>query len=138
MSWLNKLNAPFPFYLNDLPDLLFIEADDNYSTIYWKSTPLFAQQKNAPSTEFTLELSASTLDLKPGESKDVTVTINRSKSFSKADVMLGLSSGLPKGITIAYAPAEGLISSSTAKITAAENAQLAIIRSSSRVKYVIK
>lgn len=85
-------------------------------------TPLFAQEKKAPSTEFTLELSASTLDLKPGESKDVTVIINRSKSFSKADVVLGLSSGLPEGISITYEPAEGLISNSRAKITASENA----------------
>jgi hypothetical protein len=84
-------------------------------------TALFAQEKKAPATEFLLELSSSTLEVMPGESKDVTITINRSKSFAKLDVTLGLSSGLPPGVTVTFEPSQGLLESSTAKIAVAEN-----------------
>ncbi len=86
-------------------------------------TPLFAQEKKLlpQNSRSTSQLPRLTWSRR--ESKDVTVTINRSKSYSKADVVLGLSTSLPKGITITYEPAEGLISSSIAKITADEDAQ---------------
>jgi uncharacterized membrane protein len=84
---------------------------------------LFAQDKKAPATEFLLELSSSALEVMPGESKDVTVTINRSKSFAKSDVTLGLSSGLPAGVTVTFEPSQGLLESSIAKIAVAENAK---------------
>lgn len=84
-------------------------------------TALFAQEKKTPSKEFILELSSSTLDVKQGGNKEVTVAINRSKSFSKSEVVLGLSSGLPQGVTVTFEPAEGLIESSVAKVAVAEN-----------------
>jgi hypothetical protein len=78
---------------------------------------LFAQEKIAPRTEFTVELSTTTLQATPGETKTVDVTLNRSKSYSKSNAKLGLSSGLPAGITIVFEPAEGIIESSVARIT---------------------
>jgi uncharacterized membrane protein len=85
------------------------------------SSTVFAQEKTAPRTEFLLELSSPTLEVKAGESKDVTITLNRSKAYSRSKAVLGLSSKLPEGITIAFEPAEGVIDSSKAKVTLSEN-----------------
>lgn len=75
-----------------------------------------AQDKVAPRTEYSISVSENKFQVKPGESKDLTVSILRSKSFSKAQAKLGLSSGLPEGITIGFSPAEGLFDSSVATI----------------------
>lgn len=80
-----------------------------------------AQDKVAPRTEYSVSLSENKIQVKPGESTELTVSILRSKSFSKAQAKLGLSSGLPEGITIGFAPAEGLFESSVATISVAPN-----------------
>lgn len=80
-----------------------------------------AQDKVAPRTEYSVSISESKIQVKPGESKEVTVSILRSKSFAKAQAKLGLSSALPEGITIGFAPAEGLFESSVATISIAPN-----------------
>jgi uncharacterized membrane protein len=85
------------------------------------SVQLLAQASKAPRTEFTIELSATEVELKPGETKEVIVNLYRSKAYSKSKVVLGISSSLPQGITITYEPAEGLIETSTAKITASHD-----------------
>ncbi|HEY9049607.1 MAG TPA: hypothetical protein VIN08_27105 [Ohtaekwangia sp.] len=82
-------------------------------------TAATAQEKTAPRTEYVVELSASTLEIKPGETKDVAITFNRSKSFAKSAATLGLSSGLPEGVTVTFEPAEGVMESSVAKISVA-------------------
>jgi hypothetical protein len=87
------------------------------------SVVVLAQEKTAPRSEFTVELSSPSLEVKPGESKDVTITLNRSKSFAKSKVALGISSGLPEGVTVTFAPAEGVIGSSVATIAVAESAK---------------
>lgn len=81
----------------------------------------FAQEKTAPRSEFIIELSANTLESTAGQTKEVEITLNRSKSFSKSKAVLGLSSGLPAGVTVNFEPAEGAINSSIAKINIAEN-----------------
>lgn len=82
-----------------------------------------AQEKAVPRTEYTVSVSENTVQVKPGESKEITVSIVRSKSYAKADAKLGLSSALPEGITVSYAPAEGLFESSVATISAAADAK---------------
>jgi uncharacterized membrane protein len=82
-----------------------------------------AQEKILPRTEYTVSLSENTVQVKPGESTNITVSIVRSKSYSKAEATLGLSSGLPEGITVTYAPAEGMFESSVATITASTEAK---------------
>ncbi|HEY3405349.1 MAG TPA: hypothetical protein VGK59_18315 [Ohtaekwangia sp.] len=81
----------------------------------------FAQEKTAPRSEFTIDLSASTLEAKPGQTKEVEINLNRSKSYLKSNAVLGLSSGLPAGVTVSFEPAEGVINSSVAKVSIAEN-----------------
>ena len=87
----------------------------------------FAQSTSElPRTEFTINLSESSLTLKPGETKQVTVSILRSKHFSKEKATMGLLSSLPQGITITYEPKEGNFENSVATIAAASDAALGI------------
>ncbi|MBL7858893.1 MAG: hypothetical protein JNM57_14480 [Cyclobacteriaceae bacterium] len=80
----------------------------------------FVSAQEIPSSEFTIKLSESELILKPGDTRKVTVSILRSKSYRKSEAVLGLSSGLPEGVTVRYEPASGLIESSEATIAIAE------------------
>ena len=80
-----------------------------------------AQEKVAPRTEYSVSLSENKIQVKPGESKELTVSILRSKSFSKVQANLGVSSALPEGISIGFAPAEGLFDSSVATLNVAPN-----------------
>lgn len=82
-----------------------------------------AQEKPAPRSEFAIELSVSSLEIKTGESRDVTVHLNRSKSYSKSKGVLGLSSGLPEGITVSFEPATDVTTEGIAKIAVAKTAK---------------
>ena len=82
-----------------------------------------AQEKPAPRSEFAVELSASSLEIKTGESRDVTVHLNRSKSYSKSKGVLGVSSGLPEGITVSFEPATNVTTESIAKIAVSKTAK---------------
>lgn len=81
----------------------------------------FAQEKIIPRTEFAIDLSVSTMEALPGQIKNVEVNLNRSKSYSKSNATLGISSGLPQGVTVNFEPSEGVINSSVAKITITED-----------------
>ncbi len=77
----------------------------------------FAQTK-----DFSVDLSESSVSIKPGESKQVTVSIVRSKYFAKEKAVLGLQSALPQGITLTYEPKEGNFENSNALISVASDA----------------
>lgn len=79
----------------------------------------YAQEKTAPRTEYSVSLSENNIKLKAGETKQLTISILKSKSFSRSEAKLGLSSALPAGITVTYEPAEGMFESSVATISAA-------------------
>lgn len=81
------------------------------------SVVTFAQTK-----DFAIDLSESSVSIKPGESKQVTVSIIRSKYFAKEKATLGLQSALPQGITLTYEPKEGNFENSNALITVASDA----------------
>jgi hypothetical protein len=51
------------------------------------------------------------------------MSLLRSKDFSRSKANLGLSSSLPAGITLSYEPAEGVLESSVATITASKEAK---------------
>ena len=80
-------------------------------------------QDVVPYKEYNVSLSENTVKLSPGESKQITVSLLRSKGFSKSKATLGLASPLPAGVTIAYEPAEGVMESSVATITASKEAK---------------
>lgn len=79
--------------------------------------------KTAPRTEYSVSLSENVVKLKPGEIKQVTVSILKSKGYSRSTAKLGLSSSLPAGVTVAYEPAEGMFESSVASFTAAADSK---------------
>jgi uncharacterized membrane protein len=81
----------------------------------------FAQEKTAPRTEYTVDLSSTSVSAKPGETQDVTITLSRSKSYAKSKATLGVSTALPAGVTISFEPAEGVIESSVAHIAVASD-----------------
>ena len=83
----------------------------------------YAQEKTAPRTEYSVSLSENVVRLKPGETKQLTVSVLKSKSYSLSATKLGLSSTLPVGVTVAYEPAEGMFESSVASFTAAADAK---------------
>lgn len=75
-----------------------------------------------PRTEFTISLSENSLTIKPGESKQITVAVHRSKSYAKSKAIMGLSSALPEGLTAVYEPAEGNFETSVVTLTAGPTA----------------
>jgi uncharacterized membrane protein len=81
------------------------------------SVVAFAQNK-----DFAIDLSESSVSIKPGESKQVTVSIVRSKYFAKEKATLGLQSALPQGVTLTYEPKEGNFENSNALISVAADA----------------
>jgi hypothetical protein len=84
-----------------------------------------AQSKlELPRTEFYFDLSETSIAIKAGQSKQVVLSITRSKSFAKG--MLGLQSTLPKGVSISYEPKEGIFETSVATISVASDAAAGI------------
>ncbi len=78
-----------------------------------------AQEKQIPRNEFTVELSETSVEVAAGQSQTVTLSLIRSKSFSKSKAAVGLSSGLPPGVSVTFEPANGMIDESVAKISIA-------------------
>jgi hypothetical protein len=82
-----------------------------------------AQEKTAPRTDYSVTLSENVIKLKPGETKQLTVSILKSKSYARSEAKLGLSSTLPTGVTVGYEPAEGMFESSVVSFSAAADAK---------------
>ena len=72
--------------------------------LLFSSTQLFAQV--TPKKEFTVSISEKNIELKPGETKTFDVTINRSKTYSKVNIDLVISSTLPEGLTVTFEDGE--------------------------------
>jgi hypothetical protein len=83
------------------------------------STETFAQ--TAPRTEFAIQLSKNTLEVKAGTSTELNLNILRSKTYTKSKAKLGFSSKLPEGVTASFEPAEGMFETSVVTINVAEN-----------------
>ncbi|CAN5299699.1 hypothetical protein BH10BAC4_BH10BAC4_01430 [soil metagenome] len=77
-----------------------------------------AQTSELPKKEFVIDLSENIIYLKPGERKQITVSILRSKYYAKENATLGFSTALPKEITAHYEPSEGKIEKSVIIIAA--------------------
>lgn len=78
---------------------------------------LAAEAQVTPRSEFTIQLSKNLLEVKAGTSTEFTVTISRSKTYTRSKGKLGFSSALPEGVSITFEPAEGLFESSIATVT---------------------
>jgi hypothetical protein len=78
---------------------------------------LATEAQVTPRSEFTIQLSKNLLEVKAGTSTEFTVTISRSKTYTRSKGKLGFSSALPEGVSITFEPAEGLFESSIATLT---------------------
>lgn len=97
------------------------------ASLLFAASFVMAQTKAAlPRTDFTIDLSESILTVKPGESKQVTISIARSKYFAKEKAILGLQSSLPQGVTISYEPKEGNFETSVATISVAPETAIGV------------
>jgi hypothetical protein len=82
---------------------------------------LVTEAQVAPRSEFSIQLSKNLLEVKAGTSTEFTVTILRSKTYTRSKGKLGFSSALPPGVSITFEPAEGLFESSIATVSLEEN-----------------
>jgi hypothetical protein len=55
-----------------------------------------------PKSEFALALSDPTISISGGESKEIKLSILRSKGYAKSPAQFGLSSAVPQGITVMF------------------------------------
>jgi hypothetical protein len=101
--------------------VLLVAASVNDS--YAQEKTSLSGGKTAPRTEYSVSLSENVVKLKPGETKQLTVSVLKSKGYSRSATKLGLSSSLPAGVTVAYEPAEGMFESSVASFTAAADSK---------------
>jgi len=72
-------------------------------------SPFSFSQNTTPDKEFTIQLSTAQLDLKPGETNELTVTLSRSKGYAKSKAVFGVSSTLPDGVTVTFDPSDGYV-----------------------------
>lgn len=92
-----------------------------FSLVILLFTFVLTQAQDVPRTEYTVSVSERLVNLIPGDTKQITVAINKSKGFSKSKAKFGVSSFLPKGITISYEPSEGVVEKTVATITASKD-----------------
>ena len=64
-------------------------------------------QTQIPKKEFAIVLSQDNLEISGSESKEIEITILRSKAYLKSSAVMGLSSSLPKGIEVTFSPEKG-------------------------------
>jgi hypothetical protein len=76
-----------------------------------------AQDLDIPYKEFAISFSDYKMELSPGESKQVEVRVLKSKGFQKNKVKMGMSSELPKGVTVTFDPEKGYFDISNAIIS---------------------
>ena len=64
-------------------------------------------QTQTPKKEFAIVLSQDNVEMSGNESKEIEITILRSKAYLKSSAVMGLSSSLPKGIEATFSPEKG-------------------------------
>ena len=82
---------------------------------------MLAVGQDLPRTEFNASLSENSLAINPGETKTITLSILRSKAWSKSEASLSIPAELPEGVAITFEPAEGLFTESKMNVSLAAN-----------------
>ena len=78
--------------------------------------------RELPSKEFAIALSENSLSIKPGEQKQIIVSVLRSKSYARSSAAMGFSNSLPAGVSAVYEPATGNFETTVVTISAAPSA----------------
>jgi hypothetical protein len=75
------------------------------------------QNLEIPQNEFALSLSTEELVLSRGEKGELEILILKSKNYQKSKTKMGVSSSLPKGVTITFNPGKGTFDSTQANVS---------------------
>lgn len=70
--------------------------------------------------DYKLELASDVIQLKAGSSAQVDLNLIKGGRYKKHEATLGLSSGLPAGITVQYEPAVNVMEKSLVTISSAK------------------
>lgn len=76
-----------------------------------------------PKKEFQPALSTNSVSINPGETKELKVSILRSKAWTKSDATISIPATLPDGVTISFEPATGHFNESTMTVKVAADAK---------------
>lgn len=82
------------------------------------SSTAFAQKSKVPLKEFTIALSAPSVELKSSDTQKVTFSLVKSKGYQKSKTYMSVSPNLPAGLTVSFEPAEGNFDTTDATLTA--------------------
>jgi hypothetical protein len=74
---------------------------------FFSATLSYAQTVEIPQKEFTVSLSDEKVNLARGEDKTFDVRILKSRAYQKGKIKMGISSTLPKGLTLSFDPKDG-------------------------------
>ena len=80
------------------------------------------QNLEIPQNEFALSFSKEQLELSRGEKGELEIVILKSKSYQKSKAKMGVSSSLPKGVSITFSPDKGIFESTMANVSIAADA----------------
>lgn len=75
--------------------------------LFFSATLSYAQTVEIPQKEFTVSLSDEKVSLARGEDKTFDVRILKSRAYQKGKIKMGISSTLPKGLTLSFDPEDG-------------------------------
>ena len=86
-------------------------------TLLLLASTVKGQDLEIPQNEFRLSFSREQLVLSRGNSGKLEILIPKSKGYQRSKAKMGISSSLPKGVTITFNPDEGTFHSSIATIS---------------------
>ena len=85
-------------------------------TLLMVASEVNGQDLEIPQNEFGLSFSKEQLELARGDTGELEILILKSKGYQKSKARMGISSSLPKGVTITFNPDQGTFDSSMATI----------------------
>lgn len=92
------------------------------STVFALLFATIAFAQDIPKKEFTVSVADKNINLLPGETKEIDVNINRSKSYRKIDIDLAIASILPQGVTVEFENGADPMTQRIMKVSAATDA----------------
>ena len=91
-------------------------------TLLMVASEVNGQDLEIPQNEFGLSFSKEQLELARGDTGELEILILKSKGYQKSKARMGISSSLPKGVTITFDPDKGTFDSSMATISIGSDA----------------
>lgn len=86
------------------------------------SLAVSAQNLEIPKKEFSISLSKDKLELLRGENDQLDIGILKSRGYRDSKIKMGMSSIVPKGVSIAFDPSKGAFDFTKASISIADDA----------------